>query len=275
MVSLAGLFLVNSTTIRSMAMGAIMVVAVSVLAAVTLLPVLMRLLGRRAYARGRIALVLGLIARRFRTAGRHRGSTAPGVVRTGFWERWTARVTRRPWVSALASAAVLLALAIPALSLEFGDGALRQFPEGNETRVGAELAAQELGAGASGPTQIVARMDEGRATDGANSDALAAYRAELRRDPEVAAVVRASTFARRAGGAHRGRSRATTPRARRPRRSSTGCARTRPPRWRAWRTSKWAAPPPSPRTSRTSCRARCGRSSSSSCCSAIWCCSCC
>jgi uncharacterized membrane protein YdfJ with MMPL/SSD domain len=188
MISLAGLFLVDSTTIRSMAMGAIMVVAVSVLAAVTLLPVLMRLLGRRAYARGRIALVLGLLARRFRTARRHPGSTAPDLVRVGFWERWTARVTRRPWVSALASAAVLLVLAIPALSLEFGDGALRQFPEGNETRVGAELAAQELGPGASGPTQIVARLDEGRATDGANRDALVAYRAELLRDPEVAAV---------------------------------------------------------------------------------------
>jgi uncharacterized membrane protein YdfJ with MMPL/SSD domain len=188
MISLAGLFLVDSTTIRSMAMGAIMVVAVSILAAVTLLPVLMRLLGRRAYARGRIALVIGLLARRLRTARRRPGSTTADGVRTGFWERWTERVTRRPWVSALASAAVLLALAVPALSLEFGDGALRQFPEGNETRVGAELAAQKLGAGASGPTQIVARLEEGRATDGANRAALTAYAAELRRDPEVARV---------------------------------------------------------------------------------------
>jgi uncharacterized membrane protein YdfJ with MMPL/SSD domain len=188
MIALAGLFLVNSTTIRSMATGAIMVVAVSILAAVTLLPVLMRLLGRRAYARGRIAVILGLLGRRIRTARRRRGSTAPEVARGGFWERWTARVTRRPWIAALASAAVLLVLAIPALSLEFGDGALRQFPEGNETRVGAELAAQELGAGAAGPTQIVARFDEGRATDGHNREALAAYAAELRRDPEVAAV---------------------------------------------------------------------------------------
>ena len=78
MISLAGLFLVNSTTIRSMAMGAIMVVAVSILAAVTLLPVLMRLLGKRAYARGRIAVVLGLLGRRWRTAPRRRGSTSPG-----------------------------------------------------------------------------------------------------------------------------------------------------------------------------------------------------
>jgi uncharacterized membrane protein YdfJ with MMPL/SSD domain len=188
MISLAGLFLVDSTTIRSMAMGAIMVVAVSILAAVTLLPVLMRLLGRRAYARGRVAVVLGLIARRFRTAPRRPGSTAPGVVRTGFWERWTRRVTRHPWAAALASAAVLLVLAVPALSLEFGDGALRQFPEGNETRVGAELAARQLGPGASGPTQIVARFDEGRAADGTNRQALRDYAAELGRDPEVARV---------------------------------------------------------------------------------------
>src|SRR5918992_5072042 len=160
-LSLAGLFLVEATTIRSMAMGAIMVLAVSILAAVTFLPVLMRLLGRRAYIRGRIALTLELIGRRFRSAPRRRGSTAPGIVRAGFWERWTARVTRRPWLSALASAAVLLVLAIPALSLEFGDGALRQFPEGNETRVGAELAAKKLGPGADGPTQVVAAFSSG------------------------------------------------------------------------------------------------------------------
>jgi uncharacterized membrane protein YdfJ with MMPL/SSD domain len=188
MVSLAGLFLVDSTTIRSMAMGAIMVVAVSILAAVTLLPVLMRLLGRRAYARGRIALTLALLGRRWRSAPRRPGSTAPGVERSSFWGRWTGRVTRRPWPVALASAAVLLVLAIPALSLEFGDGALRQFPPDDETRVGAELAAQKLGAGASGPTQIVARLDEGRATDGANRRALADYAADLRADPEVARV---------------------------------------------------------------------------------------
>ena len=113
----------------------------------------MRLLGPRPYARGRIALVLSRLARRWRNPPRRRGSTAPGVVRTTFWERWTARVTRRPWVAALASAGVMLALAVPALSLEFGDGALRQFPEDNETRVGAELAAQKLGPGSSGPAR--------------------------------------------------------------------------------------------------------------------------
>ena len=190
MVSLAGLYLVDSTTIRSMAIGAIIVVAVSVLAAVTLLPVLMSLFGRRVYARGRIALTAQLVVRAVRSRARRRGSTRPDAVasRTGFWERWTARVTRRPWTAALASAGVLLVLAIPALSLEFGDGALRQFPEGNPTRTGAELAAAKQGAGAAGPTQVVAKLKQGDLRSPANRKALAAYRAEVSRDPEVVRV---------------------------------------------------------------------------------------
>ena len=200
-LSLAGLFLVESTTIRSMAMGAIIVVAISILAAVTLLPALMSLLGRRAYARGRLAIVAGLLVRMVRWRRRRPGSTRPRFAprldgagsalppaRRGFWERWTAAVTRRPWVSALSAAAVLLALAIPAMSLDFGNGALRQFPERNETRVGAELAAQATGPGAAGPVQAIAELNNGRATDDANRAAVASYATELRRDPEVARV---------------------------------------------------------------------------------------
>jgi RND superfamily putative drug exporter len=179
-VSLAGLFLVDSTVIRSMAMGAIMVVAVAILAAVTLLPALISLFGRRAYARSRTTTVMGLVARQWRNLRRRAGSTHPDRRRGSFWERWTTTVMRRPWLSAGLSAAVMLTLAIPALSLEWGDGALRQFPEGNETRVGAELAAQVTGPGASGPMQIVADADDRAAID--------RYVAKLRRDPEVAKV---------------------------------------------------------------------------------------
>src|SRR5829696_2878968 len=177
MISLAGLFMVDSTTIRSMAMGAIIVVAISILAAVTLLPVLIRLLGKRAYARGRVATVTALIFRSLQWRRRRPGSTRE--VKADFWTRWTERVTRRPVLAATASAAVLLVLAIPALSLEFGDGALRQFPGGNETRVGAELAADRLGPGAAGPTQVIAQRREAETVG-----------RRLRRDPEVARVNR-------------------------------------------------------------------------------------
>src|SRR3954463_3122995 len=145
MASLAGLFLVPSTSLQSMALGAIVVVAVSVLAAATLLPVLIRFFGHRAYTRGRIFSLFALASRNRR---RRRGATNPDVVRPGFWAAWTERVTRRPGLTAAASAAVLIALAIPALGLGTQDGALRQFAPTDETRVGFEAAAKLAGPGA-------------------------------------------------------------------------------------------------------------------------------
>ncbi len=190
MVSLAGLFLVNSTTIKSMALGAIVVVAVSILAAVTFLPVTMRLLGRRAYERGRLSAILSRFSASLRRRGRGEDAPASEGHESRFWQRWTDRVMRRPVVAATGSAALMLVLAIPALSLEFGDGALRQFPEGNETRVGTELAAEKLGQGSAGPTQITATFEEGTARDPQNRAALAGYARALSRDREVVGVSR-------------------------------------------------------------------------------------
>src|SRR3954469_989015 len=188
MIALAGLFLVDSTTIRSMAIGAIIVVAVSILAALTLLPALMSLLGRRAYARGRAAIVSSLFVRGLRSFRRRSGSTHPRRVRRPFWESWTNRVMRHPWIAGLGSAAILLVLAIPALSLQFGNGALRQFPKGYETRVGAELAAKANGPGASGPVLAIAKLDHGQASDADNRRAIADYATGLKRDREVVSV---------------------------------------------------------------------------------------
>ncbi|MEA2496724.1 MAG: putative drug exporter of the superfamily [Thermoleophilaceae bacterium] len=180
-IALAGLFVVNSQTLRSMAMGAIVVVAISILGALTLLPTLMGMLGKRAYARDRFALAIGYVLRTWRNRPRRRGSTHPDRrARPGFWERWTALVTRRPLITALLAAAVMLTLAVPALSMKWGNGALRQFPEGNSTRVGAELAGKALGPGAAAPIQLV--------TDEVKAVLLQRYAAQIRRDPAVAAV---------------------------------------------------------------------------------------
>jgi uncharacterized membrane protein YdfJ with MMPL/SSD domain len=163
-------------------------VAVAILAATTLLPALIAVLGRRAYSRGRVAQVVGLLFRARRNQRRRRGSTDPSQVRPGFWQRWTDAVMNRPVLAAVASAAVLLTLAVPALSLHWGDGALRQFPKDNETRIGAEQAAKVTGAGSAGPTQVLVHFDKGTARDPANARALERYAADARRDPEAASV---------------------------------------------------------------------------------------
>lgn len=172
-ISLAGLYMVDNNALRSMALGAILVVAVSMLASATLLPVLIALLGHRADTPGR---VVGRLVRR------RRGGSAVGA--SGFWQRWTDGVMRRPVVSVLGATAVLLALAVPALDLRMESGALEGFPEDHPTRVGFEAAASLAGPGASSPVLVVASARE----ETGSPQALAAVQSALARDPDVARV---------------------------------------------------------------------------------------
>jgi uncharacterized membrane protein YdfJ with MMPL/SSD domain len=142
-VSLAGLWMVDNQALRSMALGAMTVVAVSILTATTLLPALIAMLGDRVMPGGIVAKVLGWIPRRERP------------VDEAFWVRWSRRVMARPWLSAGGAAGILLFLAIPILSLETGTNAIQQFPKGSDVRVGNELVAEQLGGGAD-PVQVVA-----------------------------------------------------------------------------------------------------------------------
>jgi uncharacterized membrane protein YdfJ with MMPL/SSD domain len=175
-ISLAGLWMVDNTAIRSMALGAMLVVGVAVLAATTLLPLL---LGRRAVGRSRLFSAGRLLRRPERTG-------------PGFWERWTGRVMRRPVLAVAATAAVLLALAAPVLGMSTGSGALDQFPSDHEVRRGVEAAAALTGPGAASPVQVVVR--------GADPAAAAErVRTEVAQDPGIARV--AAPVAARDGGA--------------------------------------------------------------------------
>ena len=88
-VSLAGLFLINSTVMRSLAIGAIVVVAIAIVGAVTLLPALIALLGDRADKRGKIVTVTGTLLRRIKP----KKELPPGA--PTFWERWSNAVMKR------------------------------------------------------------------------------------------------------------------------------------------------------------------------------------
>ena len=135
-VSLAGLFLIDSTVMRSLAIGAIVVVAIAIIGAITLLPALIAMLGDRADKRGKIVTVTGTLLRRIKPKKEKPAGTP------SFWERWTTAVMKRPALSATMAAGVLLRSRSPRSRCEFGNGALRQFPADHETRVGTELAGK-------------------------------------------------------------------------------------------------------------------------------------
>jgi uncharacterized membrane protein YdfJ with MMPL/SSD domain len=146
-LALAALLVVPTAAVRSMAVGAIMVVLVAMLACSTLLPALLSLLGRR---------------------------IGPAKPTAAAFRRWSELVVGHPRVALATALLVLLALAAPLLGIRTGDGALRQFPAGNETLAGVKAAQEVRGAGESSPLKIlVAPKDTDRAV------------AIVRRDPEV------------------------------------------------------------------------------------------
>jgi uncharacterized membrane protein YdfJ with MMPL/SSD domain len=102
MVAMAGMYLGGISNFASFATGTIMVVAVAVIGSLTVLPAVLSKLGDRV-EKGRVPL-LGRLRNRMH-----------GV---GLWSRFLDRVLRRPLVSAVVAAGVLVALALPTLGIQ-------------------------------------------------------------------------------------------------------------------------------------------------------------
>ncbi len=127
-LALVGMFLVPHTIFRSIAVGAIAVVLVSVLAALTLLPAALAVLGDR-IERLRVPLL-----------GRRAGA--------GLWSRIAAAALRRPGRSLAAGVAVLVAMALPYAGIETGAAGVGTLPDSFQTR--AAYDALEAGFGPQG-----------------------------------------------------------------------------------------------------------------------------
>jgi uncharacterized membrane protein YdfJ with MMPL/SSD domain len=100
LIAMAGMFLSGDKTFMSFSIGTMMVVAIAMLGSLTVLPALLGKLGDRV-EKGRIPFL-----QRCRNGGESR-----------FWGAILEHVLRRPVVSAVAAGAVLVVLAVPALSL--------------------------------------------------------------------------------------------------------------------------------------------------------------
>jgi RND superfamily putative drug exporter len=122
--------------------------------------------------------------------GEARPRSVPGLessvrrTRTEAWARW---VTRRPALMALASTAVLLALAAPVLGMRTWPDDAGSQPAGNTVRQAYDLVTAGYGAGANAPLLV--------AVDLTQDHAPAALAAQLRALPGVAAVTAPETNA--------------------------------------------------------------------------------
>jgi uncharacterized membrane protein YdfJ with MMPL/SSD domain len=144
-LAMFGLELVPNTIMRSLATGAILVGIVSVVAALTLLPAVISLLGDRINA-GRIPYF---------------GRKASEATESRFWSRIVAAVMRRPVVSLVAAVAFLVACALPILSYETGEAGISTLPDRFESKQGFVLLNEEFPGQTTDPVQIVVDGDAG------------------------------------------------------------------------------------------------------------------
>ena len=198
-ISLLGMLLVGVTFVNGLALGAALVVAVTVAASLTLLPALLGFAGdkvERTRWRGLIAagfIAIGLVGVGLKVGPLALVGFALALVTiiAGFFVpalkrevtrkppkprrettayRWSRVIQHRPWTSALVGALVLLILAIPVLGLRLGNSDESNYPDDSTTKQAYNLLVEGFGPGFNGPLLLAAELPEG--VDASNLDAV-------------------------------------------------------------------------------------------------------
>jgi RND superfamily putative drug exporter len=155
MIALLGLYALGLASLQGVALAVALTVLMTMLAALTLLPALIHVLGPR----------LERAARRRR---REDGAA---------WRRWSAFVQRRPWPPLIVAVALLLALTAPVAGMRLGFADAGSDAPSSTSRQAYDLLAEGFGPGFNGPLLVVA--EGGGATE---------LERALARTPGVAAV---------------------------------------------------------------------------------------
>ncbi|WP_369175305.1 MMPL family transporter [Streptomyces sp. R28] len=144
-IALAGMLVMNMRFLDGVVIATSLTVVLSVLAAITLLPALLGLLGVRVLSRRQ--------RRRLAAAGPEPAEA------NGLAARWSSYVQRRPRPLAALALVVMAVLAIPVLSLRLGATDQGNHQESTTTRQAYDLLAEGFGPGVNGPLQVVVEGD--------------------------------------------------------------------------------------------------------------------
>ena len=169
-VALLGLLIVRMNLLSGLAYASAFAVALTMAAAVTLLPALLGFMGNRVLSRRE--------RRRLAEAGPEEGHP------TGFWARLGGYVSRRPAVFAAAAVVLMVLLAGPFLSLRLGLSDAGTDPASSSTRKAYDMLAEGFGPGSNGPLLLVAEK-----SSDADAAALEGLTQTLQGENGVAAVV--------------------------------------------------------------------------------------
>src|SRR5581483_9795839 len=164
-IAMFGMLIVPNWIMRSLAVGAITVGAVSVVTSATLLPALLGLIGDGVHR-----LRIPLVGRRSLEQSNPEGR---------FWGALVRGVLRRPGLALALAVAVLLAAASPLLGMHVGTSGVTALPQRFESRQGYEALHRDFPGATTSPVEIV--VANGASNPGAGR-ALTRLRATLAAD---------------------------------------------------------------------------------------------
>jgi RND superfamily putative drug exporter len=143
-IALVSLAVANIPLVTTMGLMAGIAVVVAVLAALTLLPAALAILGPR------------INALRVRRA--HRDLRPEAATKRGPWAKWAGDIARHPLVAGLAALAILLPLMIPLLSLNLGQQDTGALSTSTTARRAYDLISESFGPGVNGPLLIAVSL---------------------------------------------------------------------------------------------------------------------
>jgi putative drug exporter of the RND superfamily len=143
-VSMLGILLMGQSAMNGFAFTVVLAVLATMAASLTLLPAVLGFTGRNIER-----LHVPVIGKRPRAYGASR------------WYRWSRFVQRRPWLAAVGSLAVLLALAGPLLGMRIGFPDAGNNPSTSTSRQAYDLLADGFGPGIGAPMVLTVRGGSG------------------------------------------------------------------------------------------------------------------
>ena len=191
-VSILGLYVSGVPFVGAMGLASAIVVAVAMLAALTLMPAFMGV------AKQNVRAIKDLRAAKRATGGSLDEATAASRLaalaeasdeaheRSAF-ARWGRKVSDRPWPWAIAATGVLVVLAIPLFSMRLGQLDAGTNPTSESIRRAYDLIDTNFGPGTNGPLTVVVSLPEGNSAQ-ANQTLLTNTQSTLSKTPGVAGV---------------------------------------------------------------------------------------
>jgi RND superfamily putative drug exporter len=185
-IGLLGLVAFPLNMLRSVGLGGIFTVVLAIIAAVTLLPALLAVLGPRVNALPvRVPLPHALRARLGSPTTRGANGTTPAS--GGFWHALALGVMRRPVLVFVSVLTFLLLLGVPFLSVRLAAPDASILPRSAKSRAAFDLLSQRFDQEVTTPILIAVQTPDSPLTP-ANLTALDTYVRRLQSDPRVASV---------------------------------------------------------------------------------------